>query len=72
MGLGVIIALAVVYIQIRITYRDMVYYKFDEPTTAQGMLTCISPFVGLISNTSALRRFKEGNSSVGEDSRVRR
>ncbi|XP_018563114.1 P protein [Anoplophora glabripennis] len=37
MGLGVLIALTVVYIQLRITYRDMVYYKFDEPPVVQGL-----------------------------------
>ncbi|KAJ8916646.1 hypothetical protein NQ315_000291 [Exocentrus adspersus] len=37
MGVGALIALAVVYVQIRITYRDMSYYKFSEPPVVQGL-----------------------------------
>ncbi|KAJ8954639.1 hypothetical protein NQ314_007038 [Rhamnusium bicolor] len=38
MGIGAMLALIVIYIQIRIMYRDMSYYKFDEPPVVQGRL----------------------------------
>ncbi|VEN62049.1 unnamed protein product [Callosobruchus maculatus] len=37
MSVGVLLAFLVVYLQIRITYRDMKYYQFDEPLPVQDL-----------------------------------
>lgn len=36
MGTGVLLASFVAYIQIRIIYRDVKYYEFDEPSEVRG------------------------------------
>ncbi|CAH1184847.1 unnamed protein product [Phyllotreta striolata] len=37
MGTGTLFVLVVVYLQIRILYRDMKYYRFDEPAEIQDL-----------------------------------
>lgn len=42
MGIGVLLASLVAYLQIRIIYRDVNYYRFDEPLEVRGKYLPIS------------------------------